>query len=352
MRGPLLLAGLVAAAACGARGGGDGAAGGERRLVLVTIDGVRWQEVFRGAEQALLPAGAPSSFWRETARERREALMPFLWGTVVARGQIFGDVDGGSRIVTTNPHRISYPGYHDLLSGFTSLDINGNDRIPNPDLTVLEWLDGRPGFRRKVAVFASWALFPFILNVERSGLHVDAGQGRDRTTALDRLRHEVRPPWRDGVYDAFTVQAALRHLGGHDVRVLHLALGDPDEWGHAGRYDRYLESLHQADGWLRELWDRLQSSRAFRGRTSLLVTTDHGRGDTPDTWKRHAPSIAGADQAWLAVMGPGVPALGPRRGHPTFTLGQVAATLASLVGEDFRAAAPQALAAIPLAAGP
>jgi hypothetical protein len=261
---------------------------------------------------------------------------------VVARGQIFGDIDAGSRFQVQNPHRVSYPGYHDLLCGFTSLDINGNQKIPNPDVTVLEWLNDQPRFRRRVAVFASWELFPFIYDVERSGLPVDAGLGRDRTTLLDRLRSEVAPPWRGSVYDAFTVEAALRHLESHDVRVLHLALGDTDEWGHAGRYDRYLEALHAADGWIAELWRRLEASPAFRGHTSLIVTTDHGRGGTAQTWRQHSPAIAGAEEAWLAVMGPQVPATGERRDQPTFSLAQVAATAATLVGEDFRAAVPQA----------
>jgi hypothetical protein len=340
---PLLLACLVAA--CSTRSD-------DRRLILVTIDGTRWQEVFRGADEALWPKtgkAPPLPYAGTSAAERRRALMPFLWNTVVAGGQIFGDADAGSVFNIQNPHRFSYPGYHDLLSGFTSLDINSNDKNPNPDLTVLEFLNERPSFRRKVAVFASWDVFPFILDVERTGLTVDVGLGRTGATQLDRLRHEVSPPWRGSVYDAFTVQAALRHLDSHDVRVLHLALGDPDEWGHAGRYDRYLESLHQADAWISELWNRLQRSPAFRGKTSLIITTDHGRGDTTQTWSRHSPTIEGAERVWLAVMGPAVPATGERRGHPPLSLAQVAATMAQLVGEDFRAAAPQAKAPLPLA---
>jgi hypothetical protein len=334
---------LAALSGCARRAPGE-----DRRLVLVTLDGLRWQEVFRGADEALLAgAGAgPGTLFASLRRggpeERRRTLMPFLWETIARRGQIYGDVDGGSRVLVANPHRISYPGYHDLLCGFPSLDIASNDTIENPDLTVLEWLNDRPRFRRRVAVFASWELFPFIFNVERSGLPVDAGQGRDRSTLLNRLREEIAPPWRGSVYDAFTVQAALRHLGSHDVRVLHLALGDTDEWAHAGRYDRYLEAIHRADGWIAELWQRLEASPAFRGRTSLLVTTDHGRGATAEDWRRHSAAVTGAEEVWLATMGPLVTARGSRRDHPPVSLAQVAATAAALVGEDYRSAVPAA----------
>jgi hypothetical protein len=330
-------------AACAGRGD-------DRRLVLVTLDGTRWQEVFRGADETLWPTGAkaPPLPWQgASVTERRRALMPFLWDTIVARGQIFGDADAGSVFHVENPHRLSYPGYHDLLCGFTSPEISSNDKLPNPDVTVMAWLNDRPGFRRKVAVFASWEVFPFIYDVQRSGLMVNAGLGRAETP-LDRLRDELPPPWRGSVYDAFTMEAALRHLDSHDVRVLHLALGDPDEWGHAGRYDRYLQSIHQADRWIAELWERLQRSPAFRGRTTLVVTTDHGRGNTAQTWQRHSATIEGAEQSWFAVMGPAVPAAGERRGHPPLTLAQGATTMAQLVGEDFRAAAPRAAAPLPL----
>ena len=43
----------------------------------------------------------------------------------------------------------------------------------------------------------------------------------------------------------------------------------------------------------------------------------------------------------MALMGPGVPALGVRR-NVTVTTSQIAATIAALVGEDFRQAVPRA----------
>jgi hypothetical protein len=316
----------------------------EPRVILVTLDGTRWQEVFRGADEALADARSP--FRATTTDERRRALMPFLWSTVVPRGQVFGDVDAGGAARVGNAFRVSYPGYHELLSGFASPDLRGNDKVPNPDPTVLEWLNARPGFHDRVAVFASWDDFPFIYAVERSALHVDAGLGRERGTLLDRLRQDVPPPWTASVYDAFTVEAALRYLDSHDVRVLHLALGDTDEWAHAGRYDRYLESIHQADGWMRALWERLQAAPAFRDRTSLIVTTDHGRGNTFESWPGHSAVVPGSEEAWIAVMGPRTPPRGER--PEPVTLAQVAATVAVLLGQDFRNAVPAAAPALPV----
>jgi len=69
-------------------------------VILVMTDGLRWQEVFNGAEESLLSKenGGKKNvdlrkviYWRETPEARREALMPFLWTIVAKQGQIFGN---------------------------------------------------------------------------------------------------------------------------------------------------------------------------------------------------------------------------------------------------------------------
>ena len=62
-----------------------------RNVVLITTDGLRWQEVFAGAEEMLITKdnggvkdvdALRRDFWRPTPEERRKALMPFLWSEV------------------------------------------------------------------------------------------------------------------------------------------------------------------------------------------------------------------------------------------------------------------------------
>jgi hypothetical protein len=301
--------------------------------------------VFRGADPAL---GAPEP-GGATVEQKRQALMPFLWGTLARQGQIFGNADRGSRVTVANPFRVSYPGYHELLCGFSSPFIRNNLRIPNPDHTVLEWLQARPGFSGQVAAYTSWDVFAEILGAGRSGLVMDVGKPTTHPDVIERLRAEVRPPWKDSVYDAFVFHAAMDYLRGHQPRVLYLALGDTDEWGHAGHYDHYLEALARADHWLSELWQELSTNPAYRGRTSLVITTDHGRGDGPAEWGKHGAEIPGAESVWVALIGPGTPALGERHNHAPLTLAQVAATISLLAGEDYTTATKQAAPPLPLA---
>jgi hypothetical protein len=324
-------------------------------VVLVTLDGTRWQEVFRGADQALLGTlegkdgdAVRAAFWRESAEERRRALLPFLWGTVAREGQLVGNADRGSEVLVTNAFKFSYPGYHELLCGFPSTAIVSNDKVPNPDVTVLEWLGRRPAFQGSVAAFASWDVFPFILNSARAGIPVNVGEPLGPRTLFDRLRDEVQAPWHGSVYDAFVFHAAMDYLDAHTPRAFYVALGDTDEWAHAGHYDRYLQHLRRVDGWLAELWGKLQSAPAYRGRTSLVVTTDHGRGDGPEGWRRHGVDAPGSDHVWVALLGPAAAAAGERTGHAPLTQAQVAATVAALVGEDYAGAQPGVAGPLPL----
>src|SRR3954471_17671267 len=164
--------------------GASGQATKTENVILVTADGLRWQEVFGGADAALMNkqaggvADVPAlkrAYWRESAEERRRTLMPFLWEVIVPRGRIYGDANTGEGARVTNGKNFSYPGYNEILSGFPDPRIDSNDKRPNPNVTVLEWLDTQPDLSGKVAAFGSWDVFPYIINRERSGLLVNAG---------------------------------------------------------------------------------------------------------------------------------------------------------------------------------
>ena len=66
-----------------------------------------------------------------------------------------------------------------------------------------------------------------------------------------------------------------------------LGLGQSDDWAHARRYDLVLDYLHFADSMIADLWQTIQSMEHYRGRTTLIITTDHGRGRTPADWAEH-----------------------------------------------------------------
>jgi hypothetical protein len=333
-------------------------------VVFVTWDGLRWQEVFGGAEEQLISregGGVPNideirnRFWRDSAEARRELLLPFVWGTIARQGQLFGDPSRQAAARITNGRKFSYPGYNEMFVGFPDDRIRSNDKVHNPNINVLEFLNRRSAFAGRVAAFATWDVIEYILNRPRSGMLVQTGWTllddeplTPRQQQVNDMVRELPRLWRGNVYDVVTHRGAIEHILKHRPRVLYVGLGETDEWAHARRYDLYLEAAQRSDRYLRELWETLQGLPQYRNQTALVVTTDHGRGGTSKDWISHNADISGAEFIWVAALGPGIPALGVRE-NVAVTQSQIAATLAQLVGEDFTTVDAQVASPLPLA---
>src|SRR5688572_20388056 len=316
-----------------------------KNVILITLDGLRWQELFSGADSVLLrnrritrdTAPARVQFWRATARERRSVLMPFFWSTLVSQGQLYGNRALNSRVDVTNSHRFSYPGYNEILLGYVDTRIDSNDKVPNPNRTLLVFANQQPDFKGNVAAFGSWDVFPFIVNEQRSGVPVNAGfepaTGPDLSlteTLLNRLQSQVPSPWSAVRLDAFTHNYAFDYLNRKRPRLLYIAYGETDDFAHDQHYDFYLQAAQRTDGFIRELWEWLQSDEEYRNRTTLVITTDHGRGGRSE-WNTHGADVNGAEHIWIAVLGPDSPSLGEVTSGQYYQ-NQIAGTVASLLG--------------------
>lgn len=334
----------------------------QRNVVYVTWDGFRWQEFFGGAQEVYIAKdagvadvdGLRARFWRESDTDRRETLLPFVWTKIAREGQIFGDANHNALAKTANTQKFSYPGYSEMFVGYPDDErITSNDKKPNPNVTVLEFLNRRPGFEDRVAAIATWDVFPSIINRERSGVYVHAGITpipgpglSPKEEMLNELIADTVVLWPGNQIDSLTMQAATEYLQRKQPRVLFIGLGETDEWGHARRYDRYLHAAHRADAFLQRLWDLLQSLPQYKDNTTLIIGPDHGRGGTIRDWTDHNAKVEGAEFVWMAILGPDTPPLGVRADVAT-TLSQIAATIATAVHEDFGASSPKSAPPLP-----
>jgi hypothetical protein len=332
-------------------------------VFLIISDGLRWQEIFNGAEEALLnktnggvknvPA-LQAKFWRSTPELRRAALFPFLWGEVARRGQLYGNQAKGSTSSVTNTRKFSYPGYNEILSGYGDPRIETNDKKPNPNLTVFEWLGHHPRLRKRVVAFGTWDVFPYIFNCERSGIPIwPAWEPRfeDKSMApspvLLSLMKDTTPIFEDLVLDTYLFHAVSDYIPEHKPRLAFIGFGETDEWAHAGRYDLYLEAAHNVDRSLQSLWESVQKISQYRDKTTFIITCDHGRGAGLSDWKDHGAKVDKSEGTWLAVLGPDTPPLGERTQTAPVTHSQIAASIAAFFGEDYHEAFPSAGSAIP-----
>jgi hypothetical protein len=328
-----------------------------QNVFLIMSDGLRWQEVFNGAEAPLMTkeiGGVKDTnalrreFWRDTSEARRQALLPFFWSEIARRGQILGNQAKGSVVTVTNGKKFSYPGYNEIVTGLADPRIDSNGKKPNPNVNVFEWLQKRPGFEKRVAVLGTWDVFPYIFNCERSGLPIwpaweakFENQEMQLPALLAELTRDTTVMWEGVIFDSFLHHAATDYIKRKQPRLMFVGFGETDEWAHAGRYDQYLAAARHVDDFIRRLWETAQSLPQYRDQTTFIITADHGRGTGPEDWKHHGEKVAGAEGDWIAVIGPDTPPLGERTQMSPVTESQIAATIGALLGQDYRAAYPK-----------
>ena len=292
----------------------------ETKVILITLDGLRWQELFTGADPELIenkeyvrsPESLKKHYWRDNPEARREALMPFFWTEVVKMGQLHGNRKLGSKMNLTNGMWFSYPGYNEILTGKADdKNITSNDKMSNPNITILEIANKDSRYKGRVSAFGSWDVFPYIINEERSGVPVNAGYEKavganltEREKMLNEIQKQAPIIWESVRLDVFTHNYALEEMKKSHPKVMYISYGETDDFAHGGFYDFYLQSAQRTDAMIKQLWDFTQQDSFYKDQTVFLITTDHGRGTIPlETWKDHGAKIDGADQVWLVAFG-------------------------------------------------
>lgn len=261
------------------------------KVVLITLDGVRWQEIFNGTDPIL---------YQGQAMEAKE-LLPNLYYQFVERGMVVGK---DSQFIATGPAHISLPGYLEIMRGYPSVDCQTNDCEPRLKTETMADLFN------KSAVFASWDTIRKTIGKNTDKFVVNCG--RDfRSTGWKKAELEDNQSfpevWGDHLYrpDDLTEKAAIDYLQYYSPDFFWISLGDTDEWAHAGDYDKYIEALQQADkfvGMVIEMVKQAEDGKDF----TFIVTADHGRGLQ---WQSHGWDPESA-RDWLMMSGRGIPAQG------------------------------------------
>jgi hypothetical protein len=290
----------------------------QNKLFIITLDGFRWQELYNGADSALLNdkettplnSSIKALYWDSDPKERRKKLMPFTWNVIARDGQLYGNRKFQNKVNVSNPYALSYPGYSELLTGSVDLTINSNSKTKNSNTNILELLNGSPAYKGKVAAFTSWDVFPYILNEQKSSFVINSGFENVKTKEpsiaqklLNTLQSEIIAEKTATRYDELTYIASKEYIQNNKPSVVFLSFSGTDNAGHANRYDQYLEQANNADRMIGELWRLVQSMPEYAGRTTFLLTTDHGRGNLPSNWDSHGLFVPGSGQTWFALLG-------------------------------------------------
>lgn len=283
-------------------------------VVLVTIDGARWQEVFLGTD--------PKRFTGKPRPPR--ALMPNLYRLATERGALVGS-PGRGLIRASGPNFVSLPGYTEILTGRPPVHCQDNDCPPVDTPTVL---DEAYAAGARVAAFASWEKLERAVSVAPGRFPISCGRDGDPTIDPYPGHGDFRP-------DAITANLALRHLATQQPDVLYLALGEPDEYAHRDDYDGYVRALSFADAVVGQLFALLDRMGERGEKTHVFVTADHGRASS---FRHHGGWAPESARVWLFAAGPDIAARGRVPTPAEHRLADVAPTLRVVLGlEDDRA---------------
>lgn len=329
-----------------------------RNVVLITLDGARTQEIFGGLDAEIFRSAnknfektaAFKKYNAATPIERREKLMPFFWRTLMKQhGSIAGNRELKSDVKTTNKLWFSYPGYSEILTGQAHDDvIKSNSHPQNPYPSVLDFLHRKlKAGPNAVAEFSSWDAFMRIATNKPGSFVVNAAYETYPTknaeiNDLFRLQSQVLAPWPSVRHDYFTFKIALAHMKQFQTRAIHVGFDETDDYAHDRNYERVLDSLHMTDSWLRELWKFLQSDPRYRGKTSVIITTDHGRGRTIKDWSDHGEDVPEAQYIWMAFISPDSRLRGEWQNTETIYQDQIAATLCRFLNLNYSEQNPEA----------
>lgn len=277
------------------------------RVILVVLDGARWQDIY----------GDP-------------ATMPTLhrW---MSEGVALGAPGVGEPISASGPNFVSLPGYTELLSGRTS-GCTSNECGPSSDPTVMD--DAR--VTGSVAVVSSWESIANVVAHLGSSSFVSCGRRPAlgaHDAATERLLEQgaAVSPWPgqgDFRPDRFTADLALQVLDARGPRLMFVGLGETDEYAHHGDREGYLGALRFDDQVLARIDDTLRRTGAD-AHTTVFVTADHGRADG---FREHGRAWPESSRVWLVAKGGAVPARGYVASPVARRLADVAPTIRHLLG--------------------
>lgn len=281
---------------CATTGGGAAGLRTENVIILV-IDGVRYSETW-GAVPGIIP-------------NMSQSMMPQGTFCNNFRNEAYTYTNSGHTAITTG---VNQP-----------IDNYGTELPANPSI-FQHWrkLTGKPAT-------AAWVV-----------------SSKDK---LDILGNTLHPDWQDqflpslncGVSgpgsgyraDSLTLVEVLNVLGTHRPNLMLINFMEPDGYAHAANWDFYLRGIARGDRYAKQLWDFLRKDKHYRNKTTLLITTDHGRHlDTVDSgWVDHGDDCEGCQRISLLALGPDF-----RKGgfvETKYTLVDISATIAPMLGMAF-----------------
>jgi hypothetical protein len=256
---------------------------GAPKIVLITIDGVRWQDMF-DAHEAI-------GTFKPTSRQ----LAPNIYKHFVDNGIAVGK---NSHALVGGPVHVSLPGYLEIMRGYPSLDCLDNSCPQNIRPTLIDQ------FPNDAAVFAGWEpiakVFDNSLAVVNIGRHIRNQQWKDlhlvETDSPDDFFDDSE--YKSDVNTYFSALEYLKH--NKQPSFLWVSFGDTDNWAHLGHMFFYWSYLNAADMFIKDAMLYTDPNTVY------IICPDHGRSAD---FMNHGQEPE-SRRVWIMIGGAGIPKAG------------------------------------------
>ncbi|MFQ6104652.1 MAG: hypothetical protein ACE5OP_10210, partial [Candidatus Glassbacteria bacterium] len=239
-----------------------------KHIFLVIIDGVRNDEAFDDSTHQYIPR---------------------IWNYLRPLGTIYTELYSTTLTHTT--------------SGHTSIATGTRNNLPNADTLQCE------PFRPRLPTVFEY--FRRGNDMPRNKVWLIAGKAW-----LSSLDYSLYPGYGDefaayGLYDTGDDSTTMGLL--YDVMDLFqpslvmLNLESVDCWAHTGNWEKYTQAIITADSLVWNLWQRIEDDPFYSGKTTLFVTTDHGRhDDLHGGFPHHGGTDHGVQHIFFLCIGPDI----------------------------------------------
>lgn len=108
--------------------------------------------------------------------------------------------------------------------------------------------------------------------------------------------------------DSTTYKKVLEILTEHKPNLMLVNFKEPDASGHANNWQAYIGGIRTVDSYIGGIWAYIQSHPEYTGKTTLIVTNDHGRhlDNVADGFISHGDNCDGCKHIMCLVMGPDI----------------------------------------------
>src|SRR5262245_4124094 len=235
----------------------------EPRVVIFLIDGIRWQDSF----------GDPT-----------HAHIPGMWDTLRPQGAL-----------CTNFRNLGWtlakPGHWSILSGVWQYIANdGSQRVGNP--TLFEYYR-----KEKTAPAADALLVSEKPKLDAVAYSLDPDYGAAYGAAVDFTNFS----------DLDTYDALIARLQTDRPHFVLASFSEVDLNGHSGVFSDYIRAIEVVDSLAVLTWNYLQSDPQYAGRTTMIITADHGRhDDAHGGFQNHGDTCDGCTHIPFLAVGPNI----------------------------------------------